>query len=63
MIDEKIIEDFYMMWNDFPDSVRLIHRNRTILAANESARNMGFEVAVECFRIGAPESHRGCKAN
>jgi hypothetical protein len=63
MVDQKIIEDFYMMWSNFPASVRLIHKNRTILAANEAARSMGFEVGVKCFKIGVPEAHLGCKAN
>lgn len=63
MVYEKVIEDFHMMWDNFPASVRLIHKNRTILAANEEARNMGFEVGVKCFNVGVSESHRGCKAN
>lgn len=24
---------------------------------------MGFDVGVECFRVGGPEAHMGCKAN
>jgi hypothetical protein len=63
MVDEKIIEDFYMMWGNFPASVRLIHKNRTILAANEVARSAGFEVGIKCFNVGVPEAHVGCKAN
>ncbi|MGY0371964.1 hypothetical protein [Clostridium sp. JNZ J1-5] len=63
MVDKKIIEAFYMMWDSFPGPARLIHKNRTVLAANEIARNMGFEVGTQCFKIGVPESHKGCKAN
>ncbi|GFZ30217.1 hypothetical protein CSC2_07430 [Clostridium zeae] len=63
MVDEKIIEAFHMMWDNFPGSVRLIHKNRTVLAVNEIARQNGFEVGVMCIKIGSPEIHRGCKAN
>ena len=63
MVDEKIIEAFHMMWDNFPGSVRLIHKNRTVLAVNEIARSMGFEVGVACIKIGPPESHKDCKAN
>lgn len=63
MIDEKIIEAFHMMWDSFPAPVRLIHKNKTVLAVNETAHNMGMKTEVPCFAIGAPEAHKGCKAN
>lgn len=63
MADDKIIEAFHMMWDSFPGSVRLIHKNHTVLAVNEIAREAGFDVGVICSRVGAPELHRGCKAN
>lgn len=63
MVNEKVIEAFHMMWDSFPGAVRLIHKNRTILAANELARKLGFEEGVVCIKVGAPEAHKGCKAN
>lgn len=63
MVDEKIIEAFYMMWDSFPGPVRLIHKNHTVLAANEIARKVGFDIGTTCFKVGSPESHRDCKAN
>ena len=51
------------MWDKFPGSVRLIHKNRIVLAVNETACSMGFEVGTTCIKIGAPESHKECKAN
>jgi hypothetical protein len=63
MVDEKIIEAFYMMWDNFPGIVRLIHKNRTVLAANEVARSKGFEVGVQCNKVGTPEDHKGCRAH
>lgn len=62
MVDEKIIEAFYMMWGSFPGAVRLIHKNHTVLAANEVACKSGFGVGAICSKVGSPESHRGCKA-
>ncbi|KOA20108.1 hypothetical protein CLHOM_14780 [Clostridium homopropionicum DSM 5847] len=41
MVDKKIIEAFYMMWDSFPGPARLIHKNRTILAAKEKS-DIGF---------------------
>lgn len=63
MVDKKVIEAFHIMWDSFPGSVRLIHKNHTVLAANEIASKAGFDVETLCFKVGTPESHRGCKAN
>lgn len=63
MIDEKIIEAFYMMWDSFPGAARLIHKNHTVLAANEIARRAGFELGAICVKVGSSEAHKGCKAN
>jgi len=63
MIDQKVIEAFHMMWDSFPAPVRLIHKNKTVLAVNEVAQNMGMKTEVPCFAIGTPEAHKGCKAN
>lgn len=63
MIDEKIIEAFHMMWESFPGSARLVHKDRTIIAANEIARKNGWEVGLVCSKIATPQNHKGCKAN
>jgi hypothetical protein len=63
MDDQKVIETFHMMWGSFPVPVRLIHKSRKVLAVNETARNLGMDAGVQCFSIGNPEAHRGCKAN
>ncbi len=62
MIDSKIVDAFHMMWGGFPAPVRLIHKNRKVLAVNEIAKSMGMEVGVPCFSIGNPESHKACRA-
>ena len=63
MVDEKVIEAFHMMWGSFPAPVRLIHKNRKVLAVNEIAADRGMEVGVPCFAFGNPESHKACNAN
>ncbi|KZL88486.1 hypothetical protein [Clostridium magnum] len=63
MIDEKVIEAFHIMWDSFPAPVRLIHKNKTVLAVNETAQSMGMKTEVPCFAIGTPEAHKGCMAN
>ena len=63
MVDNKVIEAFHMMWGSFPAPVRLIHKNRKVLAVNEIAESMGMEVGVSCFTFGDPESHKFCNAN
>ena len=63
MVDPKVLDAFHMMWENFPTPVRLIHKNRTVLAVNQAAKNMGWEEGVPCFSIGNPESHKACKAN
>ena len=60
--EEKLIEAFEMMWGKFPEPVMLIHRNRTILAANECCKSIGGVPGVKCNAV-QPERHKGCKAN
>lgn len=63
MVDSKVIEAFHMMWGSFPAPVRLIHKNRTVLAVNEIAAGRGMTAGVPCFAFGDPESHKACNAN
>jgi len=63
MIDPKVIEAFHMMWDSFPATVRLIHKNRTVIAVNAVAKERGFQAGVPCYQVGTPEQHKGCRAN
>ena len=63
MIDSAVIDAFHMMWGSFPAPVRLIHKNRQVLAVNEIAEGMGMEVGVKCFSFGNPASHKFCNAD
>lgn len=62
MVDPKVIEAFHMMWDSFPATVRLIHKDKTVIAVNDTAKERGFQPGVPCYQVGTPEQHRGCKA-
>jgi hypothetical protein len=34
--DPRLVEAFQLMWGNFPDPMMLVHRDRTILAANSA---------------------------
>lgn len=58
---EKYIEAFHMMWDNYPESVRLIDRTFTVLAGNKAYTAMGGTTDVKC-NVGDPAFHRGCQA-
>lgn len=62
MIDAAVVEAFHMMWGSFPAPVRLIHKNRKVLAVNEMAKSLGMDVGVPCTAVGNPQSHKYCDA-
>lgn len=63
MVDPKVIEAFHMMWDNFPAPVRLIYKDKKVLAVNEAAQAMALEPCQNCFDVGTPEQHKGCKAH
>ena len=68
MVEQRILDSFETMWGPFPEPVMLIHKNRQILAVNETARSLGIPVGAKCFNlnpeVGPGESHcRSCMAN
>jgi hypothetical protein len=63
MADQKIIEAFHLMWDFFPEPVRLIERNRTVLAVNRIAEKSGMQLGIKCSSIPPLASHKGCKAD
>ena len=58
MDEQKIIEAFHMMWDNFPEPVMLIQQNRQIYAVNRKAEELGINDAMKCTSIGTPEQHR-----
>lgn len=63
MDEQKVIESFHMMWDNFPDPVMLIKKSRDIYAVNKKAASLGLTTGIKCSSIGAPEKHKGCLCN
>ncbi|MCI8616075.1 hypothetical protein D7V94_18395 [Parablautia intestinalis] len=63
MNEEKIIEMFHVMWDNFPTRARLIRKDRHVLAVNKIAAKEGFVTGVRCIDQPPVEAHRGCEAN
>ena len=59
--EQELVKAFHMMWDNYPESVRLIDRKFRVVAGNPAYRNMGGQVDVKC-NVGDPALHRGCQA-
>jgi hypothetical protein len=64
-IRQEIIESFRLMWDCFPHPVLLLHKSRTIVDANQAARNLGVAAGIKCRDISpSPENCRKhCQAD
>ena len=62
MTEEKIIEMFRLMWDNVPGLVRLIRKDRTVVAVNRTAMLLGYPTGVRCIDVPPLEGHRGCRA-
>ena len=58
---EELIRAFHLTWDGFPGVARLISRDNYVLAANRAAEAAGLTVGQICAKMGAPESHKGCR--
>lgn len=58
---EELARAFRQTWDSFPGAVRLIDKKNLTLACNKFAEEHGLAVGQICAKIGAPESHRGCR--
>lgn len=63
MEEQKMIEMFHTMYDNFPTRVRLIRKNREVLAVNKIAEAEGLRPGVRCVEQPPLEAHRFCKAN
>lgn len=61
MTDEKILDAFHTMWDEFPGLARLIDKDHVVIAANPIAEKNGFTAGAVCAKLGDPAIHRGCK--
>ena len=58
---EELIRAFHLTWDAFPGTARLIDKGNHVLAVNQAAAAAGLTEGQVCAKIGAPESHRGCR--
>ncbi len=63
MKDEELIQAFHVMWNDFPEAVMIIKKDREIIAVNSKAADFGLKPGMKCSSVGSPEQHKGCLCN
>lgn len=50
-----------MMWDNYPEAVRLIRRGFHVVAGNKVYFAQGGQIGGRC-NVGNPELHRGCQA-
>ena len=63
-INPETLRAFHMMWDAFPFVVMLLKKNRTIVALNKLARDLGIQPGIKCYELtGVNESHTKCLAN
>ena len=58
---EELVRAFHMMWDNYPEMVRLIDRRFNVIAGNPAYLRMGGQEGVKC-NTGDPALHRGCQA-
>jgi len=59
--EEKLVEAFHSMWDNYPEQVRLIDRTFRVVAGNKAYTAIGGPVGVHCNE-GDPAMHKGCQA-
>ncbi|MBT8340781.1 MAG: hypothetical protein HKP58_20185 [Desulfatitalea sp.] len=55
MINQTILNAFNTMWQNFPEPVMLIQKDRTILAVNAMAQSAGIQPGIKCFTLNPEE--------
>ena len=58
---EELIRSFHMMWDNYPEMVRLIDRKFNVITGNPLYFQMGGQESVKC-NTGDPALHKGCQA-
>jgi hypothetical protein len=59
--EEEIILAFHLMWDRYPEQVRLIDRHYRVAAGNPAYIRAGGQTEVQC-NVGPAEMHKGCQA-
>ncbi len=58
---EELVRAFHLMWDNYPEMVRLIDRKFNIIAGNTAFYKVGGQDGVKC-NTGDPAFHKGCQA-
>ncbi len=61
-INPKLLEAFELMWGAYPGPASLVHRSKTIMAANAVCQAGGRTPGMKCSAWVSPDNHRGCQA-
>ncbi len=59
--EEEVVRAFHLMWDSYPEQVRLIDRRYRVVAGNPAYIGAGGQTEVQC-NVGPAEMHRGCQA-
>lgn len=62
-MNPSVIEAFHLMYDHYPESVMLIHKNREIIAVNPAGASIGREPGMRCAQLQPKISHIGCRAD
>lgn len=62
-ISEEIRSNFHLFWDNFPQPVMLVHKDRTIIEANKAGQALGCPTGSRCVDLGEKKHHAGCLAN
>ena len=62
-INDEITRNFHLFWDNYPGPVMLVHKTRTIMAANRAARALSCPVGTRCIDLGEKKHHAGCLAS
>lgn len=46
---DEVVRAFHMMWGEYPSSVMLVQKNRTVVAVNKAAEQAGGIAGIKCF--------------
>ena len=61
-VSQDLVKHFHLFWNNFPQPVLLVHKDRTVIAGNKVTEPMGYIPGTRCSDRGPKEAHRNCLA-
>jgi hypothetical protein len=62
-VSEEIRSNFHLFWDNFPQPVMLVHKDRTIIEVNKPGQEIGYPVGTRCVDLGEKKHHGVCRAN